>query len=208
MELRMQNPSLLSLQQKTVLSSLYEYMSAVAPLDASDIRLLEAAVTPLHYKRGQLLIREGEICDSVFFIEQGYCRSYHIHDGLEINTSFFFENDFIANIRSLNAGTPSTYFVKACENTIALKIDRHRLLAAYSGSHRVEAFGRSILERVVAKLEAHADLFKLMNAEERYLFLQQNDPHMLQRVSLSHLSSYIGISRETLSRIRHRLAAR
>ena len=68
----------------------------------------------------------------------------------------------------------------------------------------IEILGKKCLRLTAARLEEHANLFKLLTPQERYEFLEQNRPDMLQRVSLTDLSSYLGIARETLSRIRNR----
>ncbi len=167
--------------------------------------LLDDAITPLSISAGTYLIIEGKVSDALFFIEEGYCRAFHVADGVEVNTDFYFENDFVANIKSLNTGTPSSYNVKASEDMRLMKIDRSRLLQAYKSSHEIETLGRKILETILQRQEEHAALFKIMDATERYRYLLHNRAEMLQRVSLSQLSSYLGVSRETLSRIRGRM---
>lgn len=68
----------------------------------------------------------------------------------------------------------------------------------------IETLGRKCLQLIAARQEKHAAMFKLMTAQERYEYLEQTDTRLLQRVSLTQLSSYLGIARETLSRIRSR----
>ncbi len=75
-------------------------------------------------------------------------------------------------------------------------------MEAYKKSQEIETLGRNILESVVTKQEEHSDLFKLLTAQERYEYLQKNHPEMIQRISSTQISSYLGISREPLSRIR------
>ncbi|SKA09538.1 hypothetical protein SAMN04488128_102728 [Chitinophaga eiseniae] len=69
---------------------------------------------------------------------------------------------------------------------------------------QIETLGRLCLQRIAARREKHAALFKLMSAQERYAYLEQEYPEMLQRIALSQLSSFLGVARETLSRIRSR----
>ena len=81
-------------------------------------------------------------------------------------------------------------------------IDKTKLLEAYKQSHQVETFGRKVLELIMAKQEEHSDSFKLLSPKQRFDTLVSQYPDFLQRVSLTQTASYLGISRETLSRFR------
>lgn len=85
---------------------------------------------------------------------------------------------------------------------IVLRFDKSKLLDAYKKSQEIEAFGRKLLELIIAKQEEHLDNFKLLTPQQRYENLVLKQPEFLQRVSLTQTASYLGISRETLSRIR------
>jgi CRP-like cAMP-binding protein len=123
-------------------------------------------------------------------------------DGKEINTDFVFENNFTTNLKSLRLAIPSDTTIQAGELSTIYEFDKNILLSLYKESPEIESFGRKLLEQLLIAQEEHIHLFKIFKPEERYRYLQTNNPEILQRVSLSQISSYLGVARETLSRIR------
>ncbi len=156
----------------------------------------------MNFNKNTVILKEGQICKSIYFITKGFCKATYNLDGKDINTDFFFENEFATNIKSLKENSPSEYTIVTCENTSAIKIDKDKLLDAYKRSHEVEAFGRKVLETIISRQQEHADSFKILSAKQRYKKLVVHHPDFLQRVSLTQVASYLGMSRETLSRLR------
>jgi len=153
-------------------------------------------------------LKEGKVCHSFFFIEKGYCRSYYQVDGLERNTDFFFENDIATNIQSFATGEKSAYNIIACEPLLATVWEKDVLFRIAKESPEIEALGRSCLRRFAAKQEELAALTRLGPTLDRLQYLEQHQPHLLNRVPLSQLASFLGVARETLSRARRRRASR
>ena len=183
---------------------LFAYIQTISPLSEKSRSLLNNAISTKAFSKGAYLVAENEICRSVFFINTGYCRAFHNVDGREINTNFYFENDFVTNIESLTQNQRSDYAIQACAPLSTVVFNKQKLLEAYQQAPEIESFGRKLLELLVTKSEAHANRFKLLTAQQRYAYMQQHQPEVLQRISLTHLASYLGVSRETLSRIRNR----
>lgn len=184
------------------MKNLKSYIQSFTNLSEESWIILKECLTELNVNKGAYLLKENEVCNSVFFISSGYCKSFYNKDGKEINTAFYFENDLFTNITSLQNGEKSKYAIKAGENSTVIRFDKLLLLDAYKKSQEIESFGRKILELIVKKQEEHLDTFKLLTPAERYENLVLKQPGILQRVSLTQISSYLGISRETLSRIR------
>ncbi|WP_192821105.1 Crp/Fnr family transcriptional regulator [Rufibacter sp. LB8] len=149
-----------------------------------------------------ILLQEGQRCTSIFYLESGYLRSYITKDGAEINTNFTFGNSFLTNLKSLRLQVPSDITIKAGEDSSIYEFAQEKLLALYAESPEVESCGRMLAEHLLIEQEEHANLFKLSSPKERYHLLETEHPEILQRVSLTHLASYLGVARETLSRIR------
>lgn len=187
-----------------MLTQLYAYIQTITSLSAESQSLLDDIIVTKNFSKGAYLVGENEICRAVFFIMQGYCRAFHNVDGREVNTQFYFENDFVTNIKSLTQNKPSAYAIQACEPMRVAAFDKQKLLDAYKLAPELETFGRKLLEQLVARQEEQTTRFQLLTAQQRYAYLQDHQPELLQRISLTHLSSYLGISRETLSRIRGR----
>jgi CRP-like cAMP-binding protein len=155
-----------------------------------------------HLKKGKNIISEGEVCKNIFFLEKGFLRTFIIKEGSEINTDFTFENNFTTNLKCIRLGISSDTYIQAGEETILWEFDKDILLALYKESQQIESFGRNLLEQLLMAQEEHTNLFKIHSPSERYHYLETNKPELIQRVSLSQISSYLGVARETLSRIR------
>ncbi|WP_423149468.1 Crp/Fnr family transcriptional regulator [Rubrolithibacter danxiaensis] len=189
---------------KTMYPLLKEKIRTIEVISDNSLDLLLNSARPKKLKKGDYLFAEGSICTNVYFVEKGLLRTFYNKDGKDINLNFSLDNTFTTNLKSLQQKTPSEYAIQACEESTILAFDKEELLKLYEQSSEINSFGRKLLELLLAEQEEHANLFKLYTPTERYHFLAENKPELLQRISLSQLSSYIGISRETVSRIRRR----
>ncbi|MFB6455532.1 Crp/Fnr family transcriptional regulator [Chitinophaga sp. Hz27] len=171
-------------------------------------RQLQPALTEKTYKKNELLLKEGEICQALHFIENGYCRSYYDMDGIEKNTGFFFEGQVVTNISSFGSNEPSAYNIIAGEPMSVIVFDKKILFDIAGSNQEIEMLGRLCVRRFAAQQEEFSKLFQIYAAPERLEYLEAHHPKLLQRVSLSQLSSFLGVARETLSRIRKRRIAK
>lgn len=181
---------------------LKQQIAGIATLSPDDIELFCSASRILKLKKGEYLLREGDMCRDIYFINKGFARSFHLVDGNEINTQFHFENSFVTNLKSLRMEVPSEYFISVAEPSHIFQFTKKNIVDIYARSPAIVEFGKKLLEMLLIKQEEHLSLFKIYSAEERYRYIEKNDPALLQRVSLSQLSSYLGVARETLSRFR------
>lgn len=92
----------------------------------------------------------------------------------------------------------------ACEELRAVVFDKEKLFAIAKQHIEVESLGRHCIRQFASKQEEFSNLFKLYSAQERLEYLEEKYPEILQRVPLTHLASFLGVARETLSRIRKR----
>ncbi len=183
-------------------SILYKKITDLTDISVSSFDRLFETAKQRQFAKGQTLLRQGQICKSVFFVENGYLRTFIDKDGKEINTDFTFEGNFTTNLKSLRSSSPSDTTINAEEPATVYEFDKDKLLELYQVSAEIESFGRKLLEQLLIAQEQHTNLFKVYSPTERYQYLRNSQPEMLQRVSLSQLASYLGIARETLSRIR------
>lgn len=184
------------------MENLRKYITSLTTFSNESWEILLECMTAVSFRKNEHLLSEGQLCEAIFFINSGYCKAVHNVDGKEINTAFYFENEFATNMKSLRSSTPSDCAIRACEKVSAIRIDKNKLLDAYGKSHEIESFGRKVLELLLAKQEEHSDSFKLLSPKQRFDYLTTKYPGFLQRVSLTQTASYLGISRETLSRFR------
>jgi len=175
---------------------------SIADLPAKDLESFCAIASPLKYNKGEILLKEGETCRNIYFVQQGYLRSYHTRDGLEINTGFHFEDSFATNLKSLRTQSPSESFLVAAEPVLVFQFTSEIMKDLYTRCPPIVDFGKKLLENLAIEREEDLNLFRLYSAEERFRHFEEKRPQILQRVPLSYLASYLGVARETLSRFR------
>lgn len=186
------------------MEQLKQYIQTLLDFPEESWPILAPALTIASFNKGQYLLEAGSVCDSLFFITKGYCRAFYLQDGAEINTTFFFEDEIVTNINSFASGEKSAFSIIAVENGSFVKFDKKKLRQAAEKDPAIEMLGKACLRRIAMKQEWEAAMYKLKTAQERYEYLEKRAPTVLQRVPLTQLSSYLGVARETLSRIRSR----
>jgi len=184
--------------------NLLRYIHSLIQFSDESWALLQPALTKREFKKNELLLREGQVCNSLFYIESGYCKSFYNIDGVIKNTGFFFEDEIATNITSFGSGQKSDFNIIACEPLTTIIFNKDKLLELSRQVHEIETLGRNCIRLFAARQEEFSTLFKLYSARERLEYLEVKHPEILQRVSLSQLASFLGVARETLSRIRKR----
>lgn len=177
-------------------------------LTEKDCNLFEPFLQIKRIKKKDILLREGQICKELGFINRGVFRMYYLVNGKEINTHFSFENDFVVNYHSFLQATPSRYFIQALEGSEIVTFNLQTLQNAYNQSQNWERFGRIMAEQSYKLTTNRVEGFMFMDAEERYLQMMKETPHFLERIPLYHLASYLGIERESLSRLRKKISGK
>ncbi|MBK6265116.1 Crp/Fnr family transcriptional regulator [Marivirga sp. S37H4] len=168
--------------------------------------LLENCVTKI-FKKGQFLLRKNEYCKHAFFVEEGLLRQYSINEkGKEHILSFAPENWFATDRESSVFNQPSVYYIQALEDSKVVMIDEDfiRLL-----SEKIPAFtdfNNRLLHNHIRHLQNRINLLLSAAAEDRYLQFIKMYPDLLLRVPQTMIASYLGITPETLSRVRKELA--
>ena len=186
------------------MNNLLKYNRSLTSFSDRSWDLLQPALTKRRFKKNELLLKEGQVCNSLFYIDEGYCKSYYEIDGVTKNTGFFFENEIATNINSFGSGEKSEFNLVACEPLSTIVFDKEKLFLASKKAREIETLGRNCIRLFASKQEEFSILFKLYSATERLKYLETNHPIILERVPLSQLSSFLGVARETLSRIRKR----
>lgn len=166
---------------------------------------LEQHFVQKEYKKNELLIKAGQVCRHLYFIERGCIRGYYNIDGKDQTQWFGFENDFVTSFRSYTTRAASREYIEVLEDDAVIwsiaKEDLDQLLQQFP---ELEKMVRLIYEHYYIRLEDRYSNAHFKNATERYEDLLQYSPHILQRIPLGFIASYLGISAETLSRIRNK----
>nr|WP_295864395.1 Crp/Fnr family transcriptional regulator [uncultured Chitinophaga sp.] len=151
-----------------------------------------------------LLLREGKVSRTMFFIEKGCLRTWINNDGKEITTQFFFEGDSVSSIESFRTNRPSLYSIESLEPCILQTISQKEFHDTMENS---PALRKELEEHLFKRLLDSQQLFYsyLKNSpRERYQALMMQYPHIVQRVPQHYIASYLGITSVSLSRIRNR----
>ena len=148
------------------------------------------------------LLEEGNVCHKLYFIEYGCVRGYYHLDGKEITHWFGFEDDFVTSFRSFIDQSPGREFIQAVDDLVAWTLSREDLYELYDLYPEIERLGRIICEQYYHRLEERYVNGQFKTASQRYEELLDSHKHILQRIPLGQIASYLGISQETLSRIR------
>lgn len=147
---------------------------------------------------------QGNVCRHFYFLEQGALRGFYNLDGKEITHWFGFEHDFVTSFHSFITGNAAIENIQAIETCKMLAIAKDTLTNLFNQHHDIERLVRIIYEKYYMRLEERYVNAQFKTASERYKELQHHAPHIIERVPLGFIASYLGISQETLSRIRSR----
>jgi len=152
--------------------------------------------------KGTFLLEQGKTCKHLNFLESGFARAFYYKVGKEITTWFAFEHDIVASMYSFTAQKPSLENIEIIETSVVHSITYDQLQQLYQKYPEFNLIGRLLIEKYFIELEERILSLQIQPAKERYQKILQNQPELLQRASLGHIASYLGISQETLSRIR------
>ncbi|MFD2585085.1 Crp/Fnr family transcriptional regulator [Pedobacter vanadiisoli] len=151
------------------------------------------------------LLNSGDKSNAIYFIISGTARIYYLDkEGKESNTWFLFENELLISVYSFYTGNSSFEYIETLDDCKLISLKRERLDYLYNKYMEFNFLGRKLTEYYYMRNELQANELRMLSAKERYERLLERSPALFQRVSLSHIASYLGISRETLSRIRNR----
>jgi CRP/FNR family transcriptional regulator, anaerobic regulatory protein len=152
-------------------------------------------------------IHAGEIQRHIGFVYQGLLRAFYIdNEGNEITVRFTREGGYATDYPAFVSQEPSKYYIQCLEPCTIVNLSFAHVQDGYAHFSGLERFGRLIAEQVLKAQQKRIEGFLFDNAEQRYLNFIQESPNLFNRVSLSYLSSYLGIERPSLSRIRKKLS--
>ncbi len=170
-------------------------------LDAATIKEIENHLAIITLDKNHILLNENQYHDFAYFVVKGAVRSYYLKDGVEVNTWFAFENEMVGSLHNYK-NLPSRETFQLVENAELIAIKLRTLKPLVYTHIQVSNFITAIIEEYALFLEDRIYFSQLTNSMERYLHLLEYEPHIFKRIPLTYIASYLGISRETLSRLR------
>lgn len=172
-------------------------------LNKQEVELIVEKTIIDAFKKGTILLKEGQIPSKCYMVVEGCVREYLLKDGEEISTAFYTEGDSFSP--PSHKGQPSNHYwecVEDCILTISNKSYEEELRAAIP---RLDSVFQEIAIEKINKSKDEWSQFISSSPEERYLHLLETRPHLLERVSHHQIASYLGIKPQSLSRIRKRI---
>ncbi len=183
-------------------SLLMHIIKGIAPISQNlEWRIVESLKESHHEKKSRLL-KEGQINKRIYFIQKGFARAYYIKDGKEYTTWFMGQGDIMISVYSFFTQRAATENIEILEDSILLSLTWEQLQTIYLEFPEYNIVGRIITEQYYIKSEERAIALRTLPAYERYNELIKAYPSIIQKASLGQIASHLGISQETLSRIR------
>jgi CRP-like cAMP-binding protein len=187
--------------------ALIKYFNGQAntPLSEDDVMTIESAFIPKKLRKRQYLLQEGEVCKHTAFIVRGAMRQYSVDDkGEEHVIRLYIENWWATDRESLMKQTPSIYFIDTWEDTECLLIKGTAFMDLINRIPTLSEWLRNVDLNFAIASQRRLNAAISLSTEERFHDLEKSYPEFLQRFPQHIIASYLGVNRETLSRIRTR----
>ena len=149
------------------------------------------------------LLREGRVCKNIYFIKKGLARCFYIKEDKEVSSWFMKEGDTIISVESYFTQQPSHENIQAIEDCELFSISFDELQVIYRKFPEFNFIARVLTEKYYTLSEQRLFSLRMQRASERYAHLMNDFPEIIQRVPSTFIASYLGITLETLSRIKH-----
>ncbi|WP_188930982.1 Crp/Fnr family transcriptional regulator [Puia dinghuensis] len=184
------------------MADLPQYCMYFSPLtDAALHDLLQATETRT-YRKGQYLLRKNQTCNHLFFINAGLVKSFFFSGDKQFVMRFFAENVLFSVFDSYTSRAPSNCMLIALESTTVTTIDYDSMAALCQAHHCIETFFRKLLSVATTKMMKRIGEMLEGKATERYNQFAAENGAIMQRISLGDIANYLGITQQSLSRIR------
>jgi CRP-like cAMP-binding protein len=184
--------------------TLIQIFNSITTLSPALEERLISIIKQRYYAKGDFLLAKGNICRKIFFLNEGLCRAYYVVDNKEYTTWFMDRNDIVISVSSFLQQQPSQENIQALEACDTLYITWQDLQHLYNDFIEFNIIGRKIIEVYYIKSEERASSLRSHSAAERYKDFIAKTPNLLQKAALGQIASHLGISQETLSRLRSR----
>lgn len=189
--------------------TLSNYFISNAGIDKEILEKLTSYCNVKKIEKGSFLLKEGDKCQHSFFVEKGLLKQYSIDKkGKEHILQFAPQGWFMSDRESVFFNKPSSYFIQTIEDSTVVFIEEDLLIKLAVEDNNFLRFNNRLLHNHIKNLQKRITLLQSASAEERYLDFIDTYPDILLRVPQTYVASYLGITPESLSRIRKEMADR
>lgn len=152
--------------------------------------------------KGDIILSEGQVAKKLYFIETGLARTFLYDKEKEISSWFYMENQVLTSWHSFYAQSPSFDYIEILEDTKVYAINYDDFQNLLNENDTFNLLGRYINESILIALDYYSKSYQFLSAKEKYALILNTFPGILNRVKLGNIASLMGVSQETLSRIR------
>ena len=167
-----------------------------------ELDILESVLVPMKFAKGEIILKEGDVCEHIYYVERGLTRQFYFKNGKELTEHIGVEHSIVMCIESLFKEKPTYLQLEALEPTLVYAMPKHRLEEVALHNVNIQILYRKILEESLIISQVHADMLRFETAQDRYLKLCKLSPQVVLRAPLVYVASYLQMTPETLSRVR------
>ena len=185
-----------------MIEKLIEYLRKLNPVNAELEEKIRTTARINTFPAGRFLLKDGQVCDKACVILEGITRSFYQLEGKDVTSRFMLEGDIITSWMSYYKQQPGNEFIECLETTTLGCLSYPAIQRLYHEHVDFNTIGRKQVEYALYSSEQRTQTLRSHSAEERYRLFFEYHPDLIQRVPLKHIASYLGMSEETLSRVR------
>lgn len=167
-----------------------------------ELDILESVLVPMKFAKGEIILKEGDVCEHVYYVERGLTRQFYFKNGKELTEHIGVEHSIVMCIESLFMEKPTHLQLEALEPTLIYAMPKRKLEEVALHNVNIQILFRKILEESLIISQVHADMLRFETTQDRYLKLCKLSPQVVLRAPLVYVASYLQMTPETLSRVR------
>lgn len=167
-----------------------------------ELDLLESILIPMKFRKGEKILKSGDICRNIYYIDKGLIRQYYYKYDKEVTEHLGEDHTIFMCIESLFKEEPSKIEIEALEATVLFALPKVDLERVALHNVNIQLLYRKILEESLIISQVHADLVRFETAQNRYKRMCKLMPQVVLRAPLVYIASYLQMTPETLSRVR------
>ncbi|MEH6656510.1 Crp/Fnr family transcriptional regulator [Leeuwenhoekiella marinoflava] len=162
-------------------------------------------ITIKKVQKGNYILNSGEVCNHIYFLNQGFARQYYYKNGKEVTEWFAGKNEFCFSIESYFKDSPSKLLIETIEDSEVIYLHKEGLLGLSKSNIEIGQLAIKMFAKSLVLSQQRMESILFQSAKDRYVNLLERQPEIIQKVPLSYIASFLGITQETLSRIRAKL---
>jgi len=167
-----------------------------------ELDLLESILIPMKFRKGETILKSGDVCRNIYYIDKGLIRQYYYKYDKEVTEHLGEDHTIFMCIESLFKEEPSKIEIEALEATVLFALPKVDLERVALHNVNIQLLYRKILEESLIISQVHADLVRFETAQNRYKRMCKLMPQVVLRAPLVYIASYLQMTPETLSRVR------